>query len=614
MCGIVAYVGRQEAAPIVLDGLARLEYRGYDSAGLAVLDAEGTLSVVKDVGKLSVLRGAVDGAMPAGGTGLGHTRWATHGKPTQLNAHPHLDEHGDIAVIHNGIVENHAELRRELQSRGHSFTSETDTEVIPHLIAEGVAQGLDLLEATRAAAGRIEGAAAVVALRRQEPGVLVAARIANAGGVVIGHGDGESFVASDLPAIVAHTGRVVFLDDGDIARVTADDVTYLRLDGTSIEKEPLTLEAGEHIAARGAFDTYMQKEIAEQPDAVFATLAGAASFQPPAVELPDLNLLDAKIAAIRRVVLVGMGTSFHAASIGRGYIERLAGITAEVDSSSEYRYRSPILDDATLVIAVAQSGETVDTLAAMHNAREHGATVIAVCNTPGSQATRIAHGTVYLRCGPEVAVASTKTFLGSLAALYLLACHLGSRRGFLDDAALASALGDLQRVPQLIGEALKTEDDVAALAQRYCRCDDFLFLGRGLQYAVAMEGALKLKEVSYIHAEGYSAGEMKHGPIALIDDNMPVVVLAPQDEHYGKMINNVEQVRARDGIVIAIATEGDSEITRHARDVVFVPPCPPLLAPLVTAVPLQLLSYHVARCRGLDVDQPRNLAKVVTVE
>ena len=614
MCGIVGYVGSREAAPIVLDGLARLEYRGYDSAGLAVLDREGGLTLSKDVGKLAVLRGQVEGAWPAGNTGIGHTRWATHGKPTQANAHPHLDGQGDVAVIHNGIVENFRALRRELEGRGHVFRSETDSEVIPHLIADGLEQGLDLLEATRAAAGRIEGAAAIVAMRRQEPGVLVAARIANAGGVVIGRGDGETFVASDLPAIVEHTDSVVFLDDGDIARVTADGVDYWRIEGGAIAKEPQTLESGSYVSGKGVYPTYMAKEIAEQPDAVFATLAGAALFEPPSVNLPDLHLSDAEIAALRRVVIIGMGTSFHAASIGRTYIERLAGLTAEVDSASEYRYRRPILDAETLVIAVAQSGETVDTLAAMHDARRAGAKVVAVCNTPGSQATRIAHGTVYLRCGPEVAVASTKTFLGSIAALYLLACHLGHKRGVLDDRRLGSLLADLSRLPQLIGEALKTEDDVLEVARRYCEAEDFLFLGRGLQYVVAMEGALKLKEVSYIHAEGYSAGEMKHGPIALIDDRMPVVAIAVQDEHYGKMLNNVEQVRARDGIVIALATAGDDVIAKHARDVIYLPECPPLLLPMLTTVPLQLLAYHVAQYRGLDVDQPRNLAKVVTVE
>jgi glucosamine--fructose-6-phosphate aminotransferase (isomerizing) len=358
----------------------------------------------------------------------------------------------------------------------------------------------------------------------------------------------------------------------------------------------------------------MSKEIAEQPEGVLATLQGAALLDPPSVNLPDLNLSDADIAGLRRVVLIGMGTSFHAASIGRTYIEQLAGLSAEVDSASEYRYRQPVLDSATLVIAVAQSGETVDTLAAMHEAKRRGAKVVAVCNTPGSQATRVADGTVYIRCGPEVAVASTKTFVGSIAALYLLACHLGHKRGVLNDVQLGDALADLSRAPQLIGEALKTEAAIAELAVRFCHCDDFLFLGRGLQYVVAMEGALKLKEVSYIHAEGYSAGEMKHGPIALIDEDMPVVALAVQDQHYAKMLNNIEEVRARDGIVIAIATVGDTLLAEKAHDVLYVPPCPELLQPMITVIPLQLLAYHIALCKGLDVDQPRNLAKVVTVE
>jgi glucosamine--fructose-6-phosphate aminotransferase (isomerizing) len=614
MCGIVGYVGPREAASVVLEGLAQLEYRGYDSAGLAILSDDGTLTIAKDAGKLANLRGRLSDSLPKGTTGVGHTRWATHGKATQDNAHPHTDTYGDVVVIHNGIVENHRELRAELTARGHEFRSETDTEVIPHLIAEYVAQGNDLENATRAAMRRIEGAAAVLAMRRQEPGVIVAARVANAGGVVIGHGNGEMFVASDLPAVMTYTQRVVFLEDGEMARVTSSGAAYSRIDGRELHKTPQSLDAGSYVAGKGAYPDYMAKEIAEQPEAVLDTLRGAFEFDPPAVTLPDLGLSQADIAAVRRVVLIGMGTSYNAACIGRAYVERLAGLPAEADNASEYRYRQPVLDASTLVIAVGQSGESVDTLAAMHEARQRGARLVAVCNTPGSQATRVADGTVFMRCGPEVAVASTKTYVGSIVALYLLACHLGQQRGYLQPEMLATALDDLARMPQLVGQALKLDEACAAVGQRYAGFDHFLFLGRGLQYAMAMEGALKLKEVSYIHAEGYPAAEMKHGPIALIDQRMPVVAIAVQDEHYAKMLNNIAEVRAREGIVLAIATEGDSAIAEQARNVLYVPDAPSLLQPLVTAIPLQLLAYHIAKYRGCDVDQPRNLAKVVTVE
>ena len=614
MCGIVGYTGGREAAPIVLEGLGRLEYRGYDSAGIAVLDSDGALSISKDAGKLAVLNESLKHGLPSGSTGIGHTRWATHGKATRVNAHPHTDMSGDVVVIHNGIVENHRELREELQAREHVFVSETDTEVIPHLIAEAVAAGLDLEEATRSAMARVRGAAAVLAMRRQEPGVIVAARVANAGGVVVGYGEGEMFLASDLPALLEHTRRVAFLDDGDLVRVTASEATYSRLEGASVAKEPQTLELGSFVAGKGAYEHYMAKEIAEQPEAIIDTLRGVIAFDPPGVELADLGLSDAEVRNLDRVVLIGMGTSSHAAMVGRTYMEQLAGLPAEFDNASEFRYRQPVLDQRTLVLAVAQSGETVDTQAAMHEARSRGARVVADCNTPGSQATRAGDGTVYLRCGPELAVASTKTFLGSITALYMLACYLGEKRGRLRGEGLAQALDGLARMPQLIGEALKTEGAIKALAERFAAREHFLFLGRGLQFPIAMEGALKLKEVSYIHAEGYAAGEMKHGPIALIDRTMPVVAIAVHDEHYPKMLNNIEEVRARDGSVIALTTAGDDAVPEKAQEVIEVPDAPALLQPLVTVVPLQLLAYHIARRRGADIDQPRNLAKTVTVE
>lgn len=614
MCGIVGYVGPDEAVPVVLDGLSQLEYRGYDSAGIAVIDSHGNLATAKDAGKLVNLRNKIPASLTGTGTGIGHTRWATHGRASQLNAHPHLDCSNEIAVIHNGIVENHRELRLELEAEGCEFRSQTDTEVIPHLIESGIKSGLDLAAATAAALGRIEGAAAVLAIHQQEPDVIVAARVANAGGVVIGYGEDEMLVASDLPAIAARSQSVVFLEDGELACVTSSGAAYSDFNGKPIQKEPQTLPAGSYVAGKGLYDHYMAKEIAEQPEAVLDTLRDAAQLEPPAVHLADLNLNDREISDLDRVVLIGMGTSFHAAQVGRIYIEQLSGLPAEADNASEYRYRRPVLDKRTLVVSVGQSGESVDTLGAMLEAKRRGAHVVTVCNTPGSQATRLAHGTVYMHCGPEVAVASTKTYLGSLTALYLLACYLGHQRGFLGGDHLLVALSDLARAPQIIGEALKTEPAVEKLARRYRRARDVLFLGRGMQYTSAMEGALKLKEVSYIHAEGYPAGEMKHGPISLIDSKLPVVAIAVRDEHYAKMLNNIEEVRARDGIVIAIATEGNESIRDRARDVIYVPDAPPLLQPLVTAIPLQLFAYHLALLKGCDVDQPRNLAKVVTVE
>ena len=614
MCGIMGYAGDESATPIVLDGLSRLEYRGYDSAGIAILSDDGELTITKGAGKLDNLKKCIGDSMPPGTTGIGHTRWATHGKATELNAHPHTDSAGDVTVIHNGIVENYLELRKQLMAAGHTFRSETDTEVIPHLIEEEVKAGHDLSGAVCRAIAQIEGAAAIVALRRSEPGVLVAARIANAGGVVIGYGKGAMYVASDLPALIPYASKVVFLADGEVARVTKAGATYTNASREPIEKQPQEVPAGPLAAGKGLYKHFMAKEIAEQPEAVLDTLGGLFQIDPPRVDLPDAPMTDSDVAGLRRVVLVGMGTSLHAAQIGRSYIERLTGLPAEADNASEYRYRDPIIDASTLVVAVLQSGETVDTLAAMHEAKAHGSRVLAVCNTPGSQATRVADGTVFMRCGPEIAVASTKTFVGSLTALYLLACHIGFRRGFLTEAQLSRALNDLARMPQLIGRALQTEAACERVASRFRSAQHILFLGRGLEFPIAMEGALKLKEVSYIHAEGYAAGEMKHGPIALIDEEMPVVAIAVKDAHYSKMLNNIEEVRAREGKVIAIVTEGDETAASKADEVIYVPDAPALLQPMVTAVPAQYLAYHIALRRGADIDQPRNLAKTVTVE
>ena len=614
MCGIMGYLGLRPATPLLLEGLGRLEYRGYDSAGIAVIDDAGTLHITKHVGKLNGLVLSLEGRPPPGNLGIGHTRWATHGKPSEDNAHPHQDCSGDVVVIHNGIVENYLGLKRDLQAAGHSFGSETDTEVIPHLIESHLAEGDDLTTAVRRTIARIEGAHAIVVMSRREPDVLVAARVGNAGGVAIGYGEGEMFVASDLPALLPHTRRVVFLAGGEVALVRRCGVDYWSAAGAVLTREPQTVPYDPVSAAKGVHKHFMLKEIMEQPEAILDTVRGRAQFEPASVELEDVPFSDQDISSLKRVVLLGMGTSLHAAMIGRHYFEHIAGLPTEVDNSSEFRYRDPLVGPDTLVISVGQSGETVDTLAAMTEAGSKGTRQVTICNVVGSQASRVAEGVVYTRCGLEIAVASTKTFTAAIAALYLLACYLGRRRDNLDDLQLAGLLDPLAKVPHLVGEVLKLNPEIERLAHLFFRQHDFLFLARGLQYPIAMEGALKLKEVSYIHAEGYPAGEMKHGPIALIDQSMPVVAIAVRDGLYDKMLSNIEQVKARDGVVIALATEGDTEIAGKADHVVYLPQMSPLLMPILAAVPLQLLAYHIALRRGCDVDQPRNLAKTVTVE
>jgi glucosamine--fructose-6-phosphate aminotransferase (isomerizing) len=614
MCGIIGYEGSREAAPLLLEGLQRLEYRGYDSAGFAVLDGDGRLHTRRSVGKLSNLIASLEGVYPPGTAGLAHTRWATHGKASNENAHPHVDCTGDIAVVHNGIVENYLELRGELAADGHTFTSETDTEVIPHLLEVYLRDGDSLAAALRRVLARIEGSHAIVALERRHSGALVAARAGNAGGVVIGYGQNEHFIASDLPALLPETRRVAFLDDGEIAEISDNSVRYWNNEGSVLDKTPQDIPLDPVTAAKGAHRHFMVKEIMEQPECVLDTFRGRAIFEPPSVALPELDSLAEALSSVQRVTLIGMGTSLHAAMVGRHYIERIAGLPAEVDNAAEFRYREPLIGPETLLISVAQSGETVDTLEAMHEARQRGSIQITICNTPGAQSTRLADGTVYTRCGPEIGVASSKTLTASMVALYVLSCHLGVLRGRLTTAQLARLVEPLAHLPDLLGRVLKSNDGIEQLAHRFRAHQDFLFLGRGLQYPVAMEGALKLKELSYIHAEGYPAGEMKHGPIALIDDTMPTVAIAVRDGLREKMLSNIEQVRARDGVVIGLMSEGDEEIASKVDHVIEVPETSPLLLPVLTVVPLQLLAYHIAVWRGCDVDQPRNLAKTVTVE
>jgi glucosamine--fructose-6-phosphate aminotransferase (isomerizing) len=615
MCGIIGYVGNRPAVPLLLEGLQRLQYRGYDSAGLAVLAENGELCVEKSVGKLASLASGLRGRWPSSRLGIGHTRWATHGRPSDINAHPHRDCQGRVVVIHNGIVENYLALKERLVDQGHTFVSETDTEVIPHLIEHYLQDGSSLELAVGRAIGQMEGAHAMVVFSVGEPDKLVAARVGNAGGVVVGYGQGEMFVASDLPALLPHTQQVAFLADGEIAAMTSESVSYLSVDGAVLAKEAQTVSYDPLSAARGNYKHFMLKEIAEQPEAILDSIRGRARFEPPAVVLEDVAIPKRRLGQIRRVVLVGMGTSLHAAMVGRHYIEQIARMPAEVDNASEFRYRKPLLGPDTLVISVGQSGETVDSLAAMDEARRQGALQITICNVVGSQATRIADGVVYTRCGLEVGVASTKTFTAAIVALYLLACYLAQERGVVEDQEhLRSLIDPLARMPSLVGQVTQRDEEYEQLAHRFFRYNNFLYLARGVQFPIAMEGALKLKEVSYIHAEGYPAGEMKHGPIALIDEEMPVVAIALRDELYDKMTSNIEQVKAREGTVIAIASEGDRQLAKKVDHVIHLPQASPLLMPILAAIPLQFFAYHIAVRRGCDVDQPRNLAKTVTVE
>ena len=614
MCGIVGYIGNRPAAPVLIEGLASLEYRGYDSAGIALLDPNQGIVVRKAPGKLSSLVESMEGALPQGTVGMGHTRWATHGSPNLVNAHPHLDCNGKVVIVHNGIVENYRGLKGELLGQGHRFDSETDSEAIAHLIEAYLESGVELVEAVRQTALRLVGSNAVVAMAAQEPDCFVAFRLGNAGGISVGYGDGEMLVASDLPAILPHTNRAVFLAPGELVSVSRDGASYRSMEGATLDRKPRVMPLDAVSVAKGGYKHFMIKEIMEQPEAVTRTLRGQVTFDPVDVVLENIGLTNRQLAEIDRVVLIGMGTSMHAAQAGRYMMESLAGLPAEVDNSSEFRYRNPVLGPRTLLVSVGQSGETADSLGAMEAAAKHGVKQVTVCNVEGSQATRIADGTVYIGVGPEIGVASTKCLIGSLAGLYLLAVYLGKVRGALDAGRLTTALEEMITLPRLLGEALEQRGHIQELALRYFKYGHFLFLGRGINTSTAMEGALKLKEVSYIHAEGYPAGEMKHGPIALIDETMPVVAIAPRDDLYEKMLNNIEEVKARGGAVIALATRGDEELREKVDDVVELPETPPLLMPMVAVVPLQLLAYEIAERRGCDVDQPRNLAKTVTVE
>jgi glucosamine--fructose-6-phosphate aminotransferase (isomerizing) len=612
MCGIVGYIGDKSAVDIVLDGLKKLEYRGYDSAGVAVIGPAG-LEIRRAAGRIKVLEGLLRERPVQGTVGVGHTRWATHGRPTDENAHPHTDGSGRLVVVHNGIIENYLPIKERLQAEGHRFSSETDTEVIAHLIERHLRDVPRLDEAVRRALRELCGSYAIVVLSNEAPDRLIAAKH-GAGSVVVGLGKGETFLASDIPAILAHTRDVVVLEDEDVAVVTRHGVEITQLDGGPVERAPIRILWDPILAEKGGYRHFMLKEIYEQPRVVADTLRGRVQPEGGTVVLPEIALDPDVVEGIQRIVLVACGTSYHAAIVGRFMIERLTGIAAEVDLGSEFRYRDAVLGPETLVVALSQSGETADTLGAVKAARAKGAPVVGVTNVVGSALSREATGVLYTHAGPEIGVASSKTFTATVAACYLLALWLGRRRGALLPEDGKKHIQGLLELPRLMERTLELEPRVAELARDLAHYKNFLFLGRGIQYPIALEGALKLKELSYIHAEGYPAGEMKHGPIALIDDGMPVVALAPRDGSYDRMRGNIEEVRARDGCVIAIGHEGDRELRSKADAFIEVPSSADLLSPMLMVIPLQLLAYHVAVRLGRDVDQPRNLAKSVTVE
>jgi glucosamine--fructose-6-phosphate aminotransferase (isomerizing) len=613
MCGIVGYIGARDATPIIINGLKRLEYRGYDSAGVAVINGD-QLEVRKDAGKLSQLIDLVAKSPINGAPGIGHTRWATHGAPNARNAHPHLGQTKRVVVVQNGIVENFLELKDELIAEGVEFQSDTDTETIVHLVEHYLATGLGLVEAARKTFNQIHGANVVVLMSADEPDKIVTARIGNAGGVVLGLGDGENFIASDTPAIMEHTRNVIFLESRQMAVVTRDTVSIETLEGAKVKPQVHTVSWDPIAAEKGEYRHFMQKEIHEQVRALTDTLAGRVDFVNGKIRLPDLNLTEELARKIEKIYITACGTAAYAGMVGKYLIEKIARIPVEVVIGSEFRYSDPILNDRTVVLAISQSGETADTLAAMEEGRRKGAIIWSIVNAIGSQAIRVADGFISMQTGPEIGVASTKAFTAPLVDQYMLAILLADLRGTINEKTRKELVADLRLIPDLVGRTLERESDVEAVAHVLKDIRDCLYLGRGINMPIAYEGALKLKEISYIHAEGYPAGEMKHGPIALIDERMPVVCLAPKDPWHEKMISQIQQAKARDGIVIAVATDGDELVRDMSSHVLWIPETPWMLSPVVTVIPLQLLAYHIAALRGLDVDQPRNLAKSVTVE
>lgn len=614
MCGIVGYIGGKDATPIILNGLRKLEYRGYDSAGIAVLDGEKKIEVRREAGKLDNLCSVVAQEPISGKVGIGHTRWATHGEPSARNAHPHLGATGRIVIVHNGIVENYQELQDDLRSEGVEFNSDTDTETIVHLIERFYATTKDLEKAVRQTLQLIRGAHGVVVLSSDEPDKIIAARIGNAGGVVIGYGENEMFVASDIPAILEQTRKMAFLESRQMAVITRQNVTITTIEGAPVTPTIQTVNWDPVAAEKGSNRHFMQKEIHEQVRSLTDTLAGRVDFEKGLIQLPQLKLTIENARKIKKIIITACGTAQHAGMVGKILIERIARIPVEMAIASEFRYSDPIIQPGTVVLSISQSGETADTLAAMEEGRQKGATIWSIVNAIGSQAMRVSDGYISMQVGPEIGVASTKAFTAPLIDLYMLAILLADLRGTLPAELRKKLVNDLRLVPDLAGKCIEHEAEVIKIAQGMKDAKSSLYLGRGINMPIAYEGALKLKEISYIHAEGYPAGEMKHGPIALIDKDMPVIALAPQDPWYEKMVSQIEQAKARGGKVIAVATEGDDKVANLADECLWIPAVPWMLSPVMTVIPLQMLAYHIASIRGLDVDQPRNLAKSVTVE
>jgi glucosamine--fructose-6-phosphate aminotransferase (isomerizing) len=614
MCGIVGYIGARDASEIILEGLRRLEYRGYDSAGLAVIQGD-EFEIRRDAGKLSRLATLLSSDPVYGNIGIGHTRWATHGEPSARNAHPHIGATGEVVIVHNGIVENFLSLRDELASEGIEFQSDTDTEVIVQLVDRYLELGHDLTESARLTLDQLEGAHGIVLLSTREPDKIVAARLGNAGGVVIGKGQGEMFIASDIPAILEHTRDMVFLEPSQMAVITADDFKVLTLKGEPVSAEIHTVAWDPVSAEKGEFKHFMLKEIFEQVRSVTNTIGGRVEYDNGAnIVLPQLNLTPDFARRIQRIVITACGTAAHAGMVGKILIEHIARIPVEVDIASEFRYRDPLVDENTVVLAISQSGETADTLAAMAEAKTKGATLWSIVNAIGSQAMRVADGSIGMQAGPEIGVASTKAYTAPLIDLYMLALLLADLRGVLDKGQKREFVHALRLIPDLVGKCLDRAKQVEEIAWHFKDVSHCLYLGRGINMPTAYEGALKLKEISYIHAEAYPAGEMKHGPIALIDEDMPVVAIVPKDPWYEKMLSQIEQTKARGGIVVALATDGDELLPDIADRILWIPETLWLLSPVTAIIPLQLLAYYIAVLRGADVDQPRNLAKSVTVE
>ena len=610
MCGIVGYIGNNDASEVLLDGLKRLEYRGYDSAGIAVVDDGKKIEVRRSVGKLVNLEKNVFAHPITGHIGIGHTRWATHGRPSEENAHPHVE--AGIAVVHNGIIENYLSLKEALKKQGAVFKSETDTEILAHLISRQMKAGRGFEDSVTETLKQVKGSYAIVVISKDEPDKIIGARMECP--LVVGLGEGEGFIASDIPAILNRTRRVIFLDDGEIVTVTKHEVQVKTIDGREIKKTPREIDWSPVMAEKGGYRHFMLKEIFEQSRAVTDTFRGRISEETGNVILDDFKMEEKDLKAVERIYIIACGTSWHAGLVGKFLLEEFCRIPTEVDLGSEFRYRNPLADKKTLVIAISQSGETLDTMAAIKEAKRKGARVISICNVIESSIARESGNVIYTHAGPEIGVASTKAFTTQLTALYLLALHLGIKLGNIKLDMAKELIHELVKIPKKIDAILMDEPKIEAIAKRYFNFRDFLYLGRGINYPVALEGALKLKEISYIHAEGYPAGEMKHGPIALIDEDMPVVALAPKDALYSKILGNIEEVKARGGRLIAVVNENDTEASKKADDVIIIPAACHHLTPILLTIPLQMLAYHIAVLKGTDVDQPRNLAKSVTVE